>query len=478
MYRFARLSFFSFLFVLVSGCSGCSSVAGPGETCDIELDEPCEEEMNLVCMAAEDGEDRCLHPAGEICHAEDDACAPESECVEVDEDEWRCLITEGGSCHPDEDWCADGLRCEEMEDGGHQCHQEVVVQGVVFDAETLAAIEGAHVIGFDDERRALSDVAVTDAEGEYQMTVPAVRDEDGVPIQQFFTLRASAQDYQTFPGGIRQAQPIDISQAGELDDQWVIDTTQTDIALLELPEGQRGYPHISGTVDIDDGLGGVLVVAEPQGVDPEESEEPVGFSAVSGVDGSFTIFNVPPDSYDVRGYLGGVQIVPEEVTMSDQNVEDVILTESSEGLRDVSGTIQIVRTSGETSVLLISAATFDEMTVRGEAPAGLRAPETGPGNISNDGEWTIEGVPAGKYVVMAAYEMDGLVRSPDEGIAGTDIIHIEVPEGSGEFDVGDSFKVTLALQTYEPGAEGPEAVTDAPVLAWHGDITNADHYDV
>ncbi len=360
-------------------------------------------------------------------------------------------------------------------DEAYQCQPQLLVQGFVFDAETEEAIEGAHVIAFDGERRALSDVSVTDEDGEYEMTIPAVRDEEGEPIQQFFTLRASAQDYQTFPEGLRQAQPIDASEHDEDDGRLIIDTAQTDIALIELPQDERGYPHISGTVDVDGGLGGVLVVAEPDGVDPSEVEENIGISAASGLDGSFTIFNVPPDDYVVRGHIADYQLDPEPVAVDDENIDDVILTEAEDDPADVTGQIQIVRGEGQTSVLLMVASTYDEVTRHGEAPAGLRAPRTGPGDI--DGSWTIEGVPAGDYVAVAGYEADGFARFLDEGVAGTELVYFTVDEGDEEIDLGDSFKVVEALETFGPGADGPEGVADKPTLSW-GPISNGDHYDV
>jgi hypothetical protein len=36
------------------------------------------------------------------------------------------------------------------------------------------------------------------------------------------------------------------------------------------------------------------------------------------------------------------------------------------------------------------------------------------------------GVPDGKYVALAAFENDGLVRDPDTSIGGTQIVHLTV----------------------------------------------------
>lgn len=474
--RLVILSICTFVVSFASGCAGCGEVAGAGETCDAELDEPCEnDERELVCVEDDDGTDRCLHPAGAVCEEYVDNCIPDAECA-TDEEPPRCLVTQGGECDPDDDHCAEGLICEEMADGDdHQCHPRIAVRGQVFDAETEEAIEGAHVIAFDEEQSALSDVAVTDEDGHYELTLPAERADDGEPVRQFFTLRASAHNYQTFPGGIRQAQPIDASAVEEDDDTWVIDTAQTDIALLELPADDRGYASITGAVDIDGGLGSVLVVAEPEGVDFEEHGEPAGFSAVSGLDGSFTIFNVPPGDYELRGYLADYQIEPEAVSVDDADVDGVVLTAADEGPTDLSGQVQIVRTEGETSVVLMVASTFDEVMVRGEVPSGLRAPRTGEPNVS--GGWTIEGVPAGQYVVLAGFENDDLVRSPDEGMAGTELVYIDVEAGTEEMTVDQSFKVTEALETVHPGSDAPEGLSDPPTLTW-GRISHGKSYDL
>ena len=61
--------------------------------------------------------------------------------------------------------------------------------------------------------------------------------------------------------------------------------------------------------------------------------------------------------------------------------------------------------------------------------------------------------------------------------AGTDLVHIEITGDSSTFDISSSFKITQALPTISPGADGPEAVTEAPLLEW-GDDSSEDWYDV
>ena len=53
----------------------------------------------------------------------------------------------------------------------------------MFDATTEAGIEGAHVLALDDQASALTDIALSGADGSYELDVPVVRDADGVPIE-------------------------------------------------------------------------------------------------------------------------------------------------------------------------------------------------------------------------------------------------------------------------------------------------------
>ncbi|HEX7837450.1 MAG TPA: hypothetical protein VF469_08305, partial [Kofleriaceae bacterium] len=116
----------------------------------------------------------------------------------------------------------------------------------------------------------------------------------------------------------------------------------------------------------------------------------------------------------------------------------------------------------------------DPTTGRGVPPPGIRAPSTGAPSVS--GAFTIDGVPPGKYVVVAAFENDGLVRDPDHCIAGTADVHVQVTAGQAA-PIATAFKVTGALAVMSPGATQAEAVTAAPTLKW-ADDSSEDQYVV
>lgn len=458
----------------VLALSGIVAGCGPdpekvGDACDIDDGvEACPGE--LVCARRGD-EDICLYPPGGICdpNLDQDYCQ-DGACVEDGDGGFVCAreIEEGGACDPqsEHETCVDGTVCAELADGGHACHPPVLLRGMVFDSMSEGAIEGALVLAFDDQATAVTDVATTDVGGFYELDVPIPRDGSGAPVGDYIiTLRASAADYQTFPGGIRTALPIASSEAGSSDAGWVIESALTDIALIALPAPERGQSTISGQVLAGDLSGGVLVVAQAGDV---------GISGVSDKAGFYTIFNVPDGGYDVRGYAADVQLVPEAVDVAGADLVDVDLAESTDGLGTVTGSVNIVNAPGgsATSVVLVVASTFNDTFVRGEVPRGLRSPLSGAPNV--DGSFTIAGVPEGSYVVLAAFENDDLVRDPDPNIAGTQIVTVDMPSPGQTFDL-ESFKITEALAVVSPGQSDPEPVSAAPTLIW-ADDSSEDFY--
>lgn len=345
--------------------------------------------------------------------------------------------------------CPAGQVCEEVDGGEPACFAPLVVEGIVYDTADDAGIEGARVVARDANGAALSTVAVSAPDGTYDLQVPSVRDADGVPVGDPFTLRADAAGYLSFPKAPRTAIPLDPADASE----GILSGAAADIGLLAIDA--TGLGSISGTVEAGEDSGGALIIAG-------------GSTGISDRDGSFVVFNVSPGSVDVSGYLQGVDL--EAVTVeveADTVTEGVVLDASGPAEGSVSGNVQIVNAPGGavTSVILVAEDTFDPDAIRGEAPAGLRA-----GDVT--GDWSIEGVPDGRWVVLAAFENDELVRDPDTSIGGTQIVTVDV---SGGAETVDGFKVTEALEVLSPGADGVELVTAPLTLEWVDD-SSEDEY--
>lgn len=358
-------------------------------------------------------------------------------------------------CSPEaQTGCADGLVCEEVQGDAPACFAPVTVEGRVFDLASDAGIDGARVVARDENQAALSGVAISGPDGSYKLQVPATRDKNGAPLSRTFTLRADAQTYQGFPVAPRVALPLDLADA--TGDPAVLQSALSDIGLIALPNG-AGLGSVSGTVDADLPLGTLVVAGSATGV--------------ADRDGSFTVFNVPAGDQTVSGYKQGLNLESASATVQGgQDTSGVVLSSIGAATATVSGSVQIVNGGGasSTSVILVLEDTFDENLKRGEAPPGLRA-----GGVS--GAFSIDGVPDGRYVVLAAFENDGLVRDPDTSIGGTQIVHITVAGADNSLPTG--FKITGALAVLSPGADAIEVVSGTPTFSWEDD-SSEDSYDV
>jgi len=365
--------------------------------------------------------------------------------------------------------CDTGLVCEASSSGGDPiCAKPLVLRGRVFRIDTDAAIEGARVVALDANGSPSSPVATTDVDGTYSLTVPSPRDDMGRPAgAPKVTLRADAAGYLTFPSGIRVALPVDTGAANAADDEFVLMSALTDIGLFVLDGAGTG--RITGTVEVPPTRTGVLVAAQLGDT---------GYTAIADSSGSFVIFNLDAGSYDIAAYAKGVNYTPvtAEITAGQTTTANLVI-DDAKPTSTVSGSVNLVNPeSGEaTSVILVLESTFNPTLLRGETPPGLRAPAPGTApNITN--AFSIDGVPEGRYVVLAAFENENLVRDPDTAIGGTQIAHIDVVSGA-DSPIGTSFKITGALDVLGPGVEAPEAVTDKPLLRWKRD-PGADRYTV
>jgi hypothetical protein len=421
-----RISGWSVAVLVCASLWGASCGGGGGSTCDVAAQTGCDD--GLVCRNDPEGGTDCF-------------CNP--------------ATNEG---------CEGEAVCEEITDGTAGCFDsKLLVRGSVFDCQDeTQTIEGARVVAMDVNGSPVSVVATTDAEGNYELEVPTRREPDGSPAGDDFTLRTDAASFQTFPSGVRSAIPIDTSSPTEEGDNFVIDNSLTDVCLIGLEPG-FGTASIFGSVELPEDNLGALVVAE--------SDPDTGFSAIADREGGYRIFNLPAGTYTVKAYVQGVNHDPQSATLTDGEEEEVNLAINEEETATLNSSVQIVNPgAGDvTSVILVVESTFNEAVIRGETPPGLRAPAPGTApNLSSGDSFTIAGIPAGSYVILAAFENDFLVRDPDVCISGTDVLH-------QAFDIGEivdaeQFKITGALDVLSPGATAPENVsTTTPTFEWVDD---------
>jgi len=429
--------------VIAPSCGG----SGGDGVCSIDENTGCA--AGQACRADKDGNGACF------CSVDGNTgCANGQTCLAGPTGDPACYCntaTEAG--------CAAGTVCEEVPGGYPTCFPPVTLGGQVFDLATNAPIEGAHVVGRDVNFAALTGVAVSDAKGHYTLDVPTSRKADGTPLELQVFLRADAQTYVTFPTAPRVALPIEVSNATGKPPH--LESSATDIGMVALAS-TAGLGSISGKVLAKVPVGTLVVAGGAVSAGG-------GVTGIADTDGSYTVFNVPAGSASVRGYKVGLQLGEATASVTaGKTTPNVDLADKGKATATVSGKIDIVNPGmgSTTSVILVVDETFVPNAARGEAPPGLRVAPV-------SGTFSIEGVPDGNYVVLAAFENDYLTRDPDTSIGGTSIVRITV--AGQNLPISDGFKVTGSLDVVSP--DGEEAVSGTPKFVWKDD-SGEDHYEV
>ncbi len=332
--------------------------------------------------------------------------------------------------------CTSPQVCESVTGGAPACFNPVVVLGNVTELGTATSLQDVRVVALDQNRAPASGVATTDASGNYTLTIPVTRQAGGQPASVQVTLRADAQGYQSFPGGVRTSLPLDLSTAtySSANARYEVSGGLANIGLIKL-SSTANLGIISGTAQVPTSRVGILVVAEPTGG--------AGLTAIASTDGSYVIFNVPAASYSVDAYAVGVNYTPVTVTVTSGNTATADLSSPSPTTAIADGSL-IFRSSAVTpstttpiGVELVVASTYDATLDRGEAPPGLAM------RLTSGNSYSFAGVPDGSYIVLAAFGIDGDVRDLS-GIGGTAPVTVVI-SGGASASASASFAIVGAV---------------------------------
>jgi len=323
--------------------------------------------------------------------------------------------------------CDNGQFCEAYTDGsGEQhnaCFAPTELKGKITNAQTGAAIANARVVAIDgDSHAAVSAVALSDASGNYSVRVTAPR-QSGVDKK--YTLRVSAASFEEFPSGIRIALPISVAFMDPKGAATI--AGPEDVALIPMSAAPAGSitGKVSGSISA-----GVLVVA---------TAGTTAYSTVTDTSGDYVIFNVPDNTYEVRGYFIGANYTPATgVVVAGGKKEGVNLAQSGAATGVLVGTLNYVAGAANitTSVVL-------RLPTTREVPPGLEV------KAMNSVQYMLNGVPDGTYEVVAAYPNDMLIKDPDPGQAGTTTPIVTF--AGNTVDAG-AFKITDPVEIIGPDA--------------------------
>ncbi|MBI5068340.1 MAG: carboxypeptidase regulatory-like domain-containing protein [Deltaproteobacteria bacterium] len=368
---------------------------------------------------------------------------------------WACSSSSHPTCDPASPTsCPAGRVCETVSGAPPACVPPLVIRGTVRDLASGAAVAGARVVALDQNRAPASAVATTAADGTYALEVPAARDGSGAPAAAGVTLRADADGYQSFPGGVRTALPIDLATAAYASGagRWELSGSLTQVGLIALP-ADATRARIHGTVAVPPSRVGVLVVAEQGGV---------GRAVIADRNGGYVIFNLPvpadPTPYRVEAYAQGVQFAPVNVDLSPGGDGQANLAISGAAAIGFGGNLIYNNGVGPpTQVALAVASTYLASLDRGETPPGLVA------RVATGSTYAFQGVPDGTYRVLASFDVDGAVRDVSGG-GNTDSPTVTVSGGAVQGAV-PGFKLCGAVDL--TSIDGQTSLGTAPVALTH-----------
>jgi hypothetical protein len=301
-----------------------------------------------------------------------------------------------------------------------------IITGKITDQSNNSALKDARILVYNANNNAPTGaVAVSDVNGNYKFTLD--------PGNYYFKI--SRQGFQPVPLTDAGILPFAINKG---------DSTTKDYQLTAL-NNAASLGFISGKVIAGgNGLGGALVVAE-NGTE--------GYSAVSGGDGSYVIFNVPAGNWKTNGWKQNYNGTEKQVSVTsgqEATNQDITMTEGGTG--SVSGKITFLSTGNiEVDVSLVHPVTKETIPGLGAQTVGAL--------------YQISGVPKGTYFGRASYVNDTKVMDPD-WILKFGQPGISVNGNAATLDFSVTGALSLASPTNDLNSVKPVDVSANPTFTW------------
>jgi hypothetical protein len=252
-----------------------------------------------------------------------------------------------------------------------------VIDGRIMKASDSSGIASANVTAYNANTNSPITRAFSDTQGYYHLEAAGGT----------YYLKVAAQGF--FPCPRSDDAPLPFSVA--------VNDTVTQDAYLSPDPGAASSGSISGTVTYGtSGISGVLIVVVRE-------TDSLTLSGVSGPGGFYILYNLPAGTYAIHCYLAGyVQVSDTAITVSpNASLTDVNLP--------IAGVYK-VRLSGKITFLAIVNSMVDITLVHPitrDAIPGLTT-------INNDNnDYSLSGIPPGKYIAWASFRNDGYVMDPD-----------------------------------------------------------------
>ncbi|MBL8025395.1 MAG: carboxypeptidase regulatory-like domain-containing protein [Fibrobacteres bacterium] len=263
---------------------------------------------------------------------------------------------------------------------GPDLSRSALIKVAVYSSLDSEAVSYAQVSLYNAVTNAPVKVADTDSNGKYSFSV-----DTGA-----YYIRVAAQGYYQMPPQLVSPVPFTALSSDTLTRTYYLDTVGYFSSLGSIAGIVR-----SDSSDNFAPLTSVLVIAQ-------DSLTGKRFSAVSGAEGKYRVFNLPYGKYSVFGYIAGYkQLDTGRITMNCATVHDTVDLKRIIGGR-LTGSITFLAAPNDSNldITLMDSAT-------GSSIPGLST------NMDVQKQYSINSIPPGKYLAWASYKNDGYVMDPD-----------------------------------------------------------------
>ena len=186
--------------------------------------------------------------------------------------------------------------------------------------------------------------------------------------------------------------PVPVGNISPIPFAIVEEQTTNRIYYLDVHPNSGTTGQINGYVEPV--VNGILIIAESTS----------RYSAVSGPDGYFVLFNLPFGTYDLFAYKAGYTATtnPQGTISHSSDVTSVNVSLSEITGSTLSGAVTFLASENST----VDISLLDRSTL--SAIPGLST-----FNALSGGTYSIEGIPPGDYIAWASFQNDGYVMDPD-----------------------------------------------------------------
>lgn len=314
--------------------------------------------------------------------------------------------------------------------------QFATLEIMVLHAVDSDAVAGANVVLYNANTNQPFRRATTDAAGVASFSVD---------LGAYF-VRISAQNFMNLPP--EQVAPVPFSAAS-------YDTSRKIYYLDSLASPPQG--RISGLVRADStdsnrAIPAVLIIAE-------DTVSRQRYSAVSGPDGYFVLFNLPISGYKLEAYLAAWRLPASPrltLTASAQSAVDTLILTRNTGCR-ITGMVTFL--SSKNSV--VDVTLLDSMTF--SAVPGLAV------MCDSNRNYRLDRVPPGRYLLWASFKNDGYVLDPNRLFSsGYPMITVSPGDTALSKDFWVTDVVELASPTNPADSIYPVTADSViPTFQWH-----------